>query len=203
MIGFVNGEIEDIYEDKVLMDCGFMGYNIFVPGNVLDNAQIGEEMKLYTYLSVREDAMQLFGFATKDELKIFKLLITVNGIGPKSALGILTIMSPNELRYAVATEDSKLISKAPGVGAKTAQKVILELKDKLDVENIVDENIDVEALNGKKMSSGVLSQNASDAIEVLITLGYTQSVAKKAINGSYITSEMSTEDIIKLALKNI
>ena len=134
MIGFVNGEIEEMYDDRVLIDCGFMGYNIFVCGNVIESCSVGEEIKLYTYLNVREDAMHLFGFLTKDELKVFKLLITVNGIGPKGALAILTIMTPNDLRYAVMTEDSKLISKAPGVGAKTAQKVILELKDKLDIE---------------------------------------------------------------------
>lgn len=203
MVGFVNGEVEEIYEDKVLLDCGFMGYNIFVPGNVLGSVGIGDEVKLYTYLSVREDAMQLFGFLSKDELKVFKLLITVNGIGPKGALAILTIMSPNELRYAVASEDSKLISKAPGVGAKTAQKVILELKDKLDIDSILGEDMSSMGVNIASVTSGTLNQNANDAIEVLITLGYSQSAAKKAISDSNITEDMSTEDIIKVALKNI
>ncbi len=200
MIGFVNGEIEDIYEDRVLLDCGFMGYNIFVPGNTLGQLTVGEEIKLYTYLSVREDAMQLFGFASKDELKIFKLLITVNGIGPKGALAILTIMSPNELRYAVATDDSKQISKAQGVGAKTAQKVIIELKDKLDIDSI---DVDAGISSMDNAASSVNMQNADDAIEVLVTLGYSLSAAKKAVNDSHITEDMSTEDIIKIALKNI
>ena len=200
MIGFVNGEIEDIYEDRVLLDCGFMGYNIFVPGNTLGQLTVGEEIKLYTYLSVREDAMQLFGFASKDELKIFKLLITVNGIGPKGALAILTIMSPNELRYAVATDDSKQISKAQGVGAKTAQKVIIELKDKLDIDSI---DVDAGISSMDNVASSVNMQNADDAIEVLVTLGYSASAAKKAVNDSHITEDMSTEDIIKIALKNI
>ncbi len=203
MIGFVNGEVEELYEDRVLLDCGFMGYNIFVPGNVLDSVHIGDEVKLYTYLSVREDAMQLYGFMTKDELKVFKLLITVNGIGPKGALAILTIMSPNELRYAVASEDSKLISKAPGVGAKTAQKVILELKDKLDVETVLGGNMDIEGLGAANVATGSFTQNAHDAIEVLVTLGYSQASAKKAISDSHISEDMTTEDIIKLALKNI
>ena len=200
MIGFVNGEIEDIYEDRVLLDCGFMGYNIFVPGNTLGQLTVGEEIKLYTYLSVREDAMQLFGFASKDELKIFKLLITVNGIGPKGALAILTIMSPNELRYAVATDDSKQISKAQGVGAKTAQKVIIELKDKLDIDSI---DVDAGISSMENVAGSVNMQNADDAIEVLVTLGYSLSAAKKAVNDSHITEDMSTEDIIKIALKNI
>ena len=200
MIGFVNGEIEDIYEDRVLLDCGFMGYNIFVPGNTLGQLTVGEEIKLYTYLSVREDAMQLFGFASKDELKIFKLLITVNGIGPKGALAILTIMSPNELRYAVATDDSKQISKAQGVGAKTAQKVIIELKDKLDIDSI---DVDAGISSMENVAGSVNMQNADDAIEVLVTLGYSLSAAKKAVNDSHITEDMSTEDIIKIALTNI
>ena len=203
MIGFVNGEIEEIFEDRVLLDCGFMGYNIFVPGNVLENVQLGAEVKLYTYLSVREDAMQLFGFLSKDELKVFKLLITVNGIGPKGALALLTIMSPNELRYAIACEDSKLISKAPGVGAKTAQKVILELKDKLDIDNIIGQDMSAMGADITAVTADTMTQNANDAIEVLVTLGYSQSAAKKAICVSGITEDMSTEDIIKVALKNI
>lgn len=201
MIGFVNGEIEDIFEDRVLVDCGFMGYNIFVPGNVLDNCCIGDEVKLYTYLNVREDAMNLFGFLTKDELNVFKLLITVNGIGPKGALAILTIMTPNELRFAVASEDAKLISKAPGVGAKTAQKVILELKDKLNIEDALNDNGHITVEN--KSVSNVSARNIADAVEVLVTLGYSQSESLKVVKALDVTADMETEDIVKLALKNI
>lgn len=201
MIGFVNGEIEDIYEDRVLVDCGFMGYNIFVSGNVIDNCCIGDEVKLYTYLSVREDAMNLFGFLTKDELNVFKLLITVNGIGPKGALAILTIMTPNELRFAVAAEDSKLISKAPGVGAKTAQKVILELKDKLNIEDALPSD-NYRDLDTKSTATGV-THNITDAVEVLVALGYSQSESLKAVKAIGASNDMETEDIVKLALKNI
>ena len=201
MIGFVNGEIEEMYDDRVLVDCGFMGYNIFVCGNVLENCSVGDEIKLYTYLNVREDAMYLFGFLTKDELKVFKLLITVNGIGPKGALAILTIMTPNDLRYAVMTEDSKLISKAPGVGAKTAQKVILELKDKLDIEKYMlssDENFEVHTTN----SSGK-DEIVEEATEALVALGYTQREIVKVIKACDISECKTTEDIIKVVLKNI
>ena len=200
MIGFVNGEIEDIYEDRVLIDCGFMGYNIYVCGNVLENCSIGQEIKLYTYLNVREDAMNLFGFLTKDELKVFKLLITVNGIGPKGALAILIIMSPNDLRYAIMTEDSKLISKAPGVGAKTAQKVILELKDKLDMDavvNIIDDDI------FKRNNDNVHNEIIEEAVEALVSLGYTQKEITKIIKSCDITECKTSEDVIKLVLKNI
>ena len=200
MIGFVNGAIEEMYEDRVLIDCGFMGYNIFVCGNVLESCSIGQEIKLYTYLNVREDAMNLFGFLSKDELKVFKLLITVNGIGPKGALAILTIMSPNDLRYAIMTEDSKLISKAPGVGAKTAQKVILELKDKLDMDavvNIIDDDI------FKRNNDNVHNEIIEEAVEALVSLGYTQKEITKIIKSCDITECKTTEDVIKLVLKNI
>ena len=200
MIGFVNGEIEEMYEERVLIDCGFMGYNIFVCGNVLESCSIGQEIKLYTYLNVREDAMNLFGFLSKDELKVFKLLITVNGIGPKGALAILTIMSPNDLRYAIMTEDSKLISKAPGVGAKTAQKVILELKDKLDMDGVIS-SIDDDII--ERNNNDVQNEIIEEAIEALVSLGYTQKEIKKIIKSCDITECKTTEDVIKLVLKNI
>ena len=137
---------------------------------------------------------------SKDELKVFKLLITVNGIGPKGALAILTIMSPNDLRYAIMTEDSKLISKAPGVGAKTAQKVILELKDKLDMDavvNIIDDDI------FKRNNDNVHNEIIEEAVEALVSLGYTQKEITKIIKSCDITECKTTEDVIKLVLKNI
>lgn len=201
MIGFVNGEIEDIYDDRVLVDCGFMGYNIFVCSNVIQTCSIGQEVKLYTYLSVREDAMNLFGFLSKDELKVFKLLITVNGIGPKGAIAILSIMTPNDLRYAVMTEDSKLISKAPGVGTKTAQKVILELKDKLDLDTfgIMDNDINT-AYNDNNSSKDEI---IAEATEALVSLGYTQKEVARVIKVCDLTDCNTTEDIIKAVLKNV
>lgn len=201
MIGFVNGEIEDMYEDRILVDCGFMGYNIFVCNNVLQACSIGQEVKLYTYLSVREDAMNLFGFLSKDELKVFKLLITVNGIGPKGALAILSIMSPNDLRYAVMTEDSKLISKAPGVGIKTAQKVILELKDKLDIDILtrITDEIDTTYHDNNIQKDEIVSE----ATEALVSLGYTQKEITRVIKSCDLSSCNTTEDVIKIVLKNI
>ena len=201
MIGFVNGEIEDMNEDRILVDCGFMGYNIFVCNNVLQTCSIGQEVKLYTYLSVREDAMNLFGFLSKDELKVFKLLITVNGIGPKGALAILSIMSPNDLRYAVMTEDSKLISKAPGVGTKTAQKVILELKDKLDIDAFIGRAEDIDSNYGDINIQK--DEIVSEATEALVSLGYTQKEITKVIKSCDLSDCDTTEDVIKIVLKNI
>ena len=201
MIGFVNGEIEDMYEDHILVDCGFMGYNIYVCSNVIQTCLVGQEVKLYTYLSVREDAMNLFGFLSKDELKVFKLLITVNGIGPKGALGILSIMSPNDLRYAVMTENSKLISKAPGIGAKTAQKVILELKDKLEFSSFIDNTKENDLIHYDDNIQK--DEIISEATEALVSLGYTQKEISKIIKSCDLSSCDTTEDVIKVVLKNI
>ena len=201
MIGFINGEIEEIGEDRVLIDCGFMGYNVFVPGNVIEYCQRGEEVKLYTYMSVREDAISLFGFLSKDELNVFKLLITVNGIGPKGALAILTIMTPNDLRFAVMSEDSKLISRAPGIGSKTAQKVILELKDKLKIDDLIygKEN----SVSGLDEPSSVNKQMIDDALEALTALGYSHTEALKSIKTRDLSSCNDAEDVIRIALKNM
>lgn len=201
MIGFVNGEIEDLYEEQVLIDCGFMGYNIFVCKNVIEKCSVGDEIKLYTYLNVREDAMNLFGFLTKDELKIFKLLITVNGIGPKGALAVLTTMSPNDLRYAISTEDSKMISKVPGIGAKTAQKVILDLKDKIDINFVVDGNEN--DMEYEHHNNNDHDEIIEEAMEALVALGYTQKEITKIIKSCDLTMCATTEDVIKVILKNI
>ena len=122
MISFVKGIIDDITEDGIVVESGSIGYNIFLPSS--SAFQIGESVKIYTYLSVREDAMQLYGFRTKEERRMFKLLIGVSGIGPKGALGILSNLSVSELQMAVMAEDSKLIAKSPGIGPKTAKKLI-------------------------------------------------------------------------------
>ena len=201
MISYIRGELVAIEEDKVIVDVNGVGFGIYMPAQSMNMLpQIGEDVKLHTYMNVREDAMNLFGFLSKDELKVFKLLITVNGIGPKGALAILTIMSPNDLRYAIMTEDSKLISKAPGVGAKTAQKVILELKDKLDMDavvNIIDDDII------KRNNDNVHNEIIEEAVEALVSLGYTQKEITKIIKSCDITECKTTEDVIKLVLKNI
>ncbi len=126
----------DIGEDRVVVEAGGIGYCVYTTGQTLDALpQTGEQIRLFTYLQVREDAMVLYGFLTKDELSVFKLLIGVSGIGPKGALGVLSVMTTDDLRFAVIGDDVKAISRAPGIGAKTAQRVILELKDKLSLED--------------------------------------------------------------------
>ena len=133
MFAYIRGTVAALESDSVILDHQGIGYRIYVPSAVLAELSVGEERKLHTYFAVREDAMQLYGFLTADDLELFRLLIGVSGIGPKGALGILGVMSGDELRFAVLSEDAAGLSKAPGIGKKTAQKVIIELKDKLDL----------------------------------------------------------------------
>ena len=122
MIGYIRGSIEEIEEWGLVIDRGGIGFRIFMPGALLaQQVRIGEEVKIFTYLHVKEDAMQLYGFFTKDDLEVFKLLLNVNGIGPKAALGVLSGLTADELRFAVLSDDAATIAKAPGIGKKTAQ----------------------------------------------------------------------------------
>lgn len=199
MIAFIKGKVADITEEAVILENNGVGYHIFTSSIIQAQLSSGNEVKFYTYLNVREDAMQLYGFLTKDDLKVFKLLITVNGIGPKAGLSILSVMSGNDLRYAVMSGDSKAISKAPGVGIKTAQKVILELKDKLKLEDILDASENVEISNISEGQADIRKETAL----ALAALGYSQTEAMKAVRRCEITEETTVEDLLKLALKKM
>ena len=143
MYSYIKGILTDMEEDLVVVEAGGIGYNIYTTGQTFRLLPaIGQEVKLYTYLNVREDAMILYGFLTKDDLRVFRLLIGVNGIGPKGALAILSVMTTDDLRFAVLGDDAKAIAKAPGIGAKTAQRVILELKDKLSLEDAIEQRFE-------------------------------------------------------------
>ena len=160
----------------------------------------GEEVKIYTYLNVKEDAMQLFGFLSEDDLEMYKLLLNVNGIGPKAALGILSVLTADELRFAVLSDDAKTIARAPGVGGKTAQKLILELKDKLSLEEAFEKKLaHTEAVSRK---SGV-SDAKAEAVQALTALGYSGSDALKAVRRSGTADDADVEEILKLALKQM
>jgi Holliday junction DNA helicase RuvA len=202
MISFIKGELCNIYEDGIIIENAGIGYDIKVPLSVMNELPgIGEEVKIYTYLYVREDILCLYGFLSRDDLQVFKLLITVNGIGPKGALGILSTISPDDLRFAVLADDAKAIAKAPGIGSKTASKLILELKDKLKLEDAFEQKLSSTESKGTSSSSDGTAKN--DAIQALIALGYSNTEALKAIRGIEITSDMDTEDILKLSLKKI
>ncbi|MCM1245848.1 MAG: Holliday junction branch migration protein RuvA [Roseburia sp.] len=204
MINFVKGELDTVTENSIVVENNGIGFEILVPLSVVSNLpQTGNEVKIYTYTYVREDALQLYGFLTKDELAMFKLLITVSGIGPKGALGILSVMDADALRFAILADNAASISKAPGVGKKTAGKLILELKDKMDFEEAVENVLD----KGQAASSAGDAANggvaANEAIQALVALGYTSTEAVKAVKKVAVTPEMTVEDILKAGLKNL
>lgn len=203
MIRYIKGTLEMIEEDAVILDNQGIGYRILVSPAMMDRLPVmGGEMKLYTYLNVREDAMQLFGFGSVDELEIFRMLITVSGIGPKAGLSILGTLSADDIRFAVLADDAAAIAKAPGVGAKTAKKVIVELKDKIAAKETVDAVLEKAAGKGaaKEEKSGV-SKAAAEAVEALAALGYSAAEALKAVKQIENAGELSTEELLKQALK--
>ncbi|WP_031555996.1 Holliday junction branch migration protein RuvA [Lachnospira multipara] len=199
MLSYVKGELEEIIGNTIVVENNGIGINIFVPATVLESLpSIGEEIKVYTYLYVREDAINVYGFLSRDDLNIFKMLITVNGIGPKGALGILSTISCNDLRYAVLSDDVATIKAAPGIGAKTAQKLIIELKDKIKLESEETAFINI----NKAKSGGDELMLKNDAIEALVALGFAQKEAIGAVKLVDITGKNSDE-ILSEALKNL
>jgi len=160
---------------------------------------LGKEGKIHTHLHVKEDLMQLYGFLTRDELRVFRLLIGVSGIGPKGALAILSVMTTDDLRFAVLGDDAKAIAKAPGVGTKTAQRLILELKDKMSLEDAFEQKFEKTGEPAENHAQGT----KNEAVQALVALGYSSSEALRALNGIEITEETDVEEILKMALKNM
>ena len=202
MIASIKGRLEGVTSESVIIDVNGLGVEAIVPATVINRLpKIDENVRLYTYLHVREDAMQLYGFLEKEDLDFFKLLITVNGIGPKAAIAVLSSMPADILTFAILSEDIKTIEKAQGIGAKTAKKLVLELKDKVGIikqaknASSVDYNSDI--------ATGINSEIKREATEVLAALGYSQTEAMKAISTVEITEDMTSEELVKLALKNL
>lgn len=202
MISYIRGELCDIEEQKAIVDVNGVGYGIYMPQQALSLLPpMGQQVKIHTYLNIREDAMQLFGFLTKEDLNVFRLLIGVNGIGPKAGLNILSCLSPDELRFAVLSGDAKAISATPGIGKKTAEKLILELKDKLNIEDMLEHAAhggDSEDLaSGTDTASNTMQ---AEAIQALTALGYGSAESLRAVKKSSPECS-SVEDILKEALK--
>ena len=204
MIAYVNGILESIEEGNAVVDVNGIGYNVNISGSTMDRMPgIGEAVKLYTYTNVKEDAFTLFGFLSRDELNLFKLLITVNGIGPKGGLAILSVMSPDDLRFAIIAGDSKSLSKAPGIGKKTAERITLELRDKIKATEDT-------LLGGGAVSMGAASDEGDfskgEAVAALVALGYNSSDAMKAVRKAVANNPAAAEDtelLLKLALKEM
>lgn len=201
MISYLRGVLAAVEEDKVVIDVGGVGYGVYMSGHAMGKLPpIGREVKIHTYLNVKEDAMQLYGFLTRDDLSVFKLLIGVNGTGPKGGLGVLSALSPDDLRFAVLSNDVKAICAAPGIGKKTAEKLILELRDKLKLEDAL-EHIAAESEVSKETS--VYSEIQSEAVQALVALGYGSTESLKAVKKVELQDSMEVEDVLKLALKHM
>ena len=200
MYSYIKGTLEEIYEDRVVVENNGIGYQMDVPATLIGRLpSIGEIVKIYTYLHVKEDCFSLFGFLTRDELNIFKMMLNVSGIGPKGALGILSTLSPDQLRVAVASDDAKAIAKSPGIGSKTAQKLIIELKDKIKLEDVIEHAFE----QGQPVQSEKTAALISEAVEALTSLGYSIKEAKEVVGMITITEDMNVEAILKAALKNM
>ncbi len=203
MISYIRGPLVEIDEDMIVVEAGSVGYNIRVPLSVLENLPgIGEETRIYTYLQIREDAMSLFGFLSRQDLKMFKQLLGVSGIGPKGALGILSAMGPDDLRLAIVSGDTKAISRAPGIGLKTAQRVILDLKDRISADEWMPGNVSGDGPS-KDQGKEALQNAAKEAADALVALGYSAMEATKAVRQVEIAEGMTGDQVLKASLRHL
>ena len=201
MIAFVHGMAVDMTESSVVVEAGGIGYEIYRTGADLSEIRMGEDVKVHTYFSVREDTMKLYGFRAKDDLQMFKLLLGVNGVGPKAALGVLAGITADELRFAILSDDVKTLSKAPGIGKKTAQKLILELKDKMKLEDAFELKLAHEQERAA-VGAGEVSDGRQEAVEALVALGYSSADALRAVRKVTDVPPDDVEGLLKAALKN-
>ena len=201
MIAYVKGIIEDITIDNVVIDVGGIGYNVRISADTASRLPgIGEAVKIYTYTYVKEDAFLLYGFLSRNDLAMFKQCITVSGIGPKGALAIWSVMDADSLRFAIMSDDTKAIAKAPGIGARTAQRLILELKDKITIDDTL---INKEIAATAASNSGAESPQKREAVDALVALGYGQAESMKAVNSIEGIENMDSGAVLKAALKKM
>ncbi len=203
MFAYVKGIVADITQDCCVIDVHDVGINIHISAQTAARMPgIGQEAKLYTYTSVREDAFWLYGFLSKGDLEMFKRCITVSGIGPKGALGLLSVMDGDQLRYAILAQDVKAISKAPGIGKRTAERLVLELKDKLSYETA---DISREIADGSAGGAGAVMDHPGkrEAVEALVALGYGQTEAMKAVSQVEGADALDSSALLKQALKKM
>lgn len=203
MIGFLRGELDSFFDDRIILDVNGMGFNVFMPSSQIATfSRTGIEVKIYTYMSVREDAMNLYGFLTADDLNLFKMLIGVSGVGPKFALGLLSTFTANDLKMSILSMDSKTISKSPGIGIKSAQKIILELKDKISLDEVINNSLNINSASDKTQNA-TMTEAMQDAIDALIALGYSSTDSLRAVRECSQETEDDVELILKKALKHI
>ncbi len=200
MISYIKGILSEASQDGVVVETGGLGYEVKVPLSVLERLPaLGSQIRLYTHMQVREDGVSLFGFLEKRDLSMFRQLLGVGGIGPKGALGVLSALGPDELRLAVVSGDAKAISRAPGIGVKTAQRIILDLKDKVSLDDILPAG--PQQAGKETAGSPALLQAGREAIDALTALGYSPMEASRAVGRVEIGEEMTAEDVLKQSLK--
>lgn len=203
MISFIRGQVVDSTENSVIVETAGIGYEIFMTGTAIEKAVRSEgKVKIHTHFHVREDVMQLFGFLSRDDLHMFRLLLGVNGIGPKAALGVLAGLTADELSFAILSDDVKTLSRAPGIGKKTAQKLILELKDKLKLEDAFEKKLLHQQEEAIAAGENILD-GSKEAVEALVALGYSSTDALRAVRKVTDVAPDDVEAILKAALKNL
>lgn len=206
MIAYLRGTVAEVEKDSIILECQGIGYRIFMPVSALERMRDGDgERVVHTYLNVREDAMLLYGFLTKNDLSVFRLLLGVSGVGPKAAMGILSHFSWEDLSFAVLSDDAAAIARAPGIGKKTAQKVILELKDKLHLQDAFEEKFS-QGGSGQEADPKISKDPdaAKEAVEALVALGYGRTEAARAVRqaaGSARSADV--EELLRAALKQM
>ena len=207
MISYVKGPLAAIENDMIVVEAGNIGLAIRVPLSLLEELPgLGTEVTVYTYFQVREDAMTLYGFLHKQDREMFRQLIGVNGIGPRGALGILSVMRPDDLRLAIVSGDAKAIARAPGIGTKTAQRLILDLKDKISADELAGTVIGQAGPAEAGTEAGVqagLAEAAREAVQALVALGYTNMEASRAVKQVEIGEGMTAEDVLRASLKHL
>lgn len=202
MYSYIRGLLTEVENSFIVVEAGGVGYGIAIPASVVEELPaIGTEVKIYTHFAVREDGQTLYGFLYKEDREMFRSLITVSGIGPKGALSILSVMQPDDLRMAIATGDVKSISKAPGIGKKTAERVILDLRDKMTGERNAALSAAATGLSAEPAQRG--QGPVAEAIDALSMLGFSRMEAGRAVGMLALTEDMTTEEVIKKALKAI
>lgn len=199
MFYYVDGELVLCEAGAAVVDCGGVGYQLTVSMTTAEqiSGKLGEKTRLYTHLQVREDGIELFGFAGREELSAFRLLISVSGVGPKAAMAILSQLSPDRFAYAVATEDTRALSRAPGVGAKTAARIVLELKDKLSKDQLTGS---ISAMDDKKAAPTPTTGRLGEAADALAVLGYNRAEINEVLR-SINTTDLTLEQMITAALR--
>lgn len=198
MISYITGILAEVDTDYIVVESGGVGFEILTYTSVIEHLpDIGSDVKIVTYMDVKEDDIRLFGFLSNQEKKLFRQLLTVSGVGPKGALSILDQLGPDNLVAAIIASDAKSISKANGIGSKTAQKVCLELRDKVSIEGAIYEKFGDDTVSGQDTSSGVIG----DAVEALCALGYSKADAMQAVRKIEGASSMKPEAIVSKALR--